>query len=122
MAENNGITTMPTSFGAADALEDYETGQVNKIIELAARAGYDENQMDDLMDDLMLPYFYVSSGGYVKNQANEWIPVQGWFGWYDYRFGRGFTTHVAGVGAANESTAIQNMGLDDIDLTSGSDY
>tara|TARA_Y100000592_G_scaffold96090_1_gene163876 strand:- start:13870 stop:14538 length:669 start_codon:yes stop_codon:yes gene_type:complete len=122
MAENNGITTMPAAFDGSDALEDYERGQVNKIIELAARAGYDANQMDDLMDDLMLPYFYVSGGHYLKNNANQWIPVQGYFGWYEYRFGRGFTTHISGLPAANESSEIQNMGLDDIDLTSGSDY
>ena len=119
LAENNG-NSMPSSFSATDALEDFENGSVNKILELAASAGYNANQMDDLMSDLLIPYIYITSQGSAKNTAGNWVPLQAYFAWYDYRFGAGYSVHVA-TRYTNQDR-IENLGMDDIDVTSGSDY
>ena len=119
MAEQNDVTDMPTDFSAGDALDDFKAGKINKIISLAVAAGGSEDYIVDLMDDLMLPYFHVVNGPRT-NSAGQKVPAQGWFVWYEYKFGRGFTSHIAG--GHGEASRIRSMDMDDIDATVGTDY
>ena len=115
LGKDQGNETMP-SFEDTDLVGQFKNGQVNTIIklmhEVTVGTSGAEGAAADILDDLMLPYFYIAGGCSTASNGKK-VPNQGYFTWYSHEdLGAG----VSMSDATQESTNIQNMDLGDLDI------
>ncbi|MBL96828.1 MAG: hypothetical protein CMF52_03345 [Legionellales bacterium] len=112
--DNPEGSTLPAGFSQVDTLEDFRNGRVNSILELAASistVGNTAEWVNDILDDLMLPYFKVVDGYSISSKSGK-IPNQGYFVWYDI-------ASLRGVGVSEAISAqsdILAMDMSDVDI------